>query len=97
MPENAVVSGFVDFVLSPEKIGIEMARIARHPGLQQRLAPIEQETGTEERGRCEPRTLRLLSARNISLIEIGWQQDAIRDGLWVRRLTLFWLRLLWSL
>jgi two-component system, chemotaxis family, CheB/CheR fusion protein len=54
MPENAVASGFVDFVLSPEKIGIELARIARHPRLQQRLASIEQETGTEESGRCEP-------------------------------------------
>jgi two-component system CheB/CheR fusion protein len=38
MPENAVASGFVDFVLSPERIGIELARIARHPGLQQRTA-----------------------------------------------------------
>ena len=63
MPENAVASGFVDFVLSPEKIGIELARIARHPGLQQRLAPREEETGTEESGALQARILRLLSAR----------------------------------
>ena len=62
MPENAVASGFVDFVLSPERIGIELARIARHPGLQ-RLAPIEEETGTEESGAMQARILRLLSAR----------------------------------
>ena len=35
MPENAVASGFVDFVLSPERIGIKLARIARHPELRQ--------------------------------------------------------------
>ena len=63
MPENAVASGFVDFVLSPENIGIELARIARHPGLQQRLAPIEEETGTEGSGTLQARILRLLSAR----------------------------------
>ena len=63
MPENAVASGFVDFVLSPEKIGIELARIARHPGLGQRLAPTEEETGSEENGALQARILRLLRAR----------------------------------
>src|SRR4029077_8708813 len=48
MPENAVASGFVDFVLSPEKIGIELARIARHPGLQQRTASKVPKARTEK-------------------------------------------------
>ncbi len=63
MPENAVASGFVDFVLSPGKIGIELARIARHPGLRHRLAPTEEETGSEESGALQARILRLLSVR----------------------------------
>ena len=63
MPENAIASGFVDFVLSPENIGIELARIARHPRLQQRLAPRKDETGTQERDALQARILRLLSAR----------------------------------
>ena len=50
MPENAVASGFVDFVLSPERIGIELARISRHPGLQQRPAPKVEESA--DRGKC---------------------------------------------
>ena len=31
MPRNAVASGGVDFVLAPEAMAIEIARIARHP------------------------------------------------------------------
>jgi chemotaxis response regulator CheB len=30
MPESAIASGYVDFVLSPEEIGAEIANIARH-------------------------------------------------------------------
>jgi two-component system CheB/CheR fusion protein len=63
MPENANASGFVDFVLSPENIGVQLARIARHPRLQQRLAPRKGETATEEMGAPQARILRLLSAR----------------------------------
>ena len=63
MPENAVASGFVDFVLSPEKIGMELARIARHPGVQHPLAPTKEETATEQSGALQARILRLLSAR----------------------------------
>ena len=63
MPENAVASGFVDFVLSPEKIGIELARIARHPGLQQRTAQKVQKARTEESVALTARMLRLLSVR----------------------------------
>ena len=33
MPRSAVASGCVDFVLSPEKIAAELARIARHPAV----------------------------------------------------------------
>jgi two-component system CheB/CheR fusion protein len=63
MPENAIASGFVDFVLSPENIGVELARIARHPRLRQRLTPTKGETATEEMGVLRARILRLLSAR----------------------------------
>ena len=64
MPENAVASGFVDFVLPPEKIGLELARIARHPGLPQRPALTkEEETGSEAGGARQVQILRLLSAR----------------------------------
>lgn len=31
MPQSAIVAGCVDFVLSPEKIASELARIAKHP------------------------------------------------------------------
>src|SRR5205814_1088256 len=31
MPRSAVATGCVDFVLSPEKIAAELARIAKHP------------------------------------------------------------------
>ena len=63
MPENAIASGFVDFVLSPENIGSELARIAGHPRLRRRLAPKEDETGPEERGAWQARILRFLSTR----------------------------------
>ena len=63
MPKNAVASGFVDFVLSPEKIGVELARIARHPGLQQRTAQKVQKARTEESVALTARMLRLLSVR----------------------------------
>ena len=63
MPENAIASGFVDFVLSPENIGIELARIARHPRLQQRLAPGKGETATVAMGALQARIVRLLSGR----------------------------------
>ena len=63
MPENAVASGFVDFVLSPERIGIELARIARHPGLQQRTTPKVQKARTQESVALTARMLRLLSVR----------------------------------
>ncbi len=63
MPESAVESGFVDFVLPPEKIGIELARIARHPRLLQGVAPAQEETGSEATGALQAKILRLLSAR----------------------------------
>ena len=63
MPENAVASGFVDFVLSPERIGMELARIARHPGLQQRTIPKVPKARTEESAALTARMLRLLRGR----------------------------------
>jgi hypothetical protein len=47
MLEGAVASGFVDFVLSPEKIGSELARIARHSEIKQRLGPKEKGMASE--------------------------------------------------
>jgi two-component system, chemotaxis family, CheB/CheR fusion protein len=45
MPRSAVASGCVDFVLSPEKIAGEIARIARHPHVAS-----EPEVGAEALG-----------------------------------------------
>ena len=36
MPRNAIAAGCVDFVLSPEKIANELARIAKHPFIAQK-------------------------------------------------------------
>ena len=54
MPENAVESGFVDFVLSPEKIGIELARIARHPGVRTGWLRQRRKRRLRKAGRCKP-------------------------------------------
>ncbi len=45
MPKSAVASGCVDFVLSPEGIAVEIARIARHPY----IAGTEEEEEEESR------------------------------------------------
>jgi len=39
MPHSAIASGCVDFVLSPEKIGLELARISRQPLRRIDVAP----------------------------------------------------------
>ena len=39
MPRSAVASGCVDFVLPPDKIAEEMARIARHPHVAPEAKP----------------------------------------------------------
>ena len=53
MPRSAIAAGCVDFVLSPEKIAKELARIARHPyvagPLTPALSPAEAERQKEER------------------------------------------------
>ena len=41
MPRNAIATGCVDFVLSPEKLGQEMVRIGRHPYLNSEAQPAE--------------------------------------------------------
>src|SRR6185503_6534766 len=44
MPRSAVAAGCVDFVLSPENISKELARIAKHPyvtGQRSELVPVE--------------------------------------------------------
>ncbi|MGD0128854.1 MAG: chemotaxis protein CheB [Terriglobia bacterium] len=51
MPRNAIAAGCVDFILSPEGIAKELARIGRHPYLIQSLATEADETlaaGTDE-------------------------------------------------
>ncbi len=43
MPHSAIATGQVDFVLPPENIASELARIARHPYLRQELLAVSQE------------------------------------------------------
>src|SRR5437879_2816814 len=42
MPRNAVATGCVDFVLAPEEIARKLARIGRHPYLQDLLIKVTQ-------------------------------------------------------
>ena len=44
MPRNAIAAGCVDFILPPERIAKELARIGRHPYLIQTLATEADET-----------------------------------------------------
>ena len=44
MPRSAIASGCVDFVLSPESIARELARLSRHPYV---IAPRDEERGDE--------------------------------------------------
>jgi two-component system, chemotaxis family, CheB/CheR fusion protein len=44
MPRNAIAAGCVDFVLPPEGIAKELARIAKHPYLGEALARIKAQT-----------------------------------------------------
>lgn len=43
MPHSAIATGHVDFVLPPENIASELARIARHPYLRQELLVVSPE------------------------------------------------------
>ena len=47
MPHSAIAAGHVDFVLAPEEIARELARIARHPYLRQELLEVSQEAMAE--------------------------------------------------
>ena len=47
MPHSAIAAGHVDFVLTPEEIARELARIARHPYLRQELLEVSQEVMAE--------------------------------------------------
>ncbi|MGH8728386.1 MAG: chemotaxis protein CheB [Burkholderiales bacterium] len=61
MPKSAIAAGCIDFVLPPEKIANELARIARHPYVALSPAP----PAPKERDQLEPdlaRVLRLLRA-----------------------------------
>jgi CheR methyltransferase, SAM binding domain/CheB methylesterase/PAS domain len=48
MPRNAIVAGCVDFVLPPERIAAEFARIARHPFVTVSHAPDAEVVTTNE-------------------------------------------------
>jgi two-component system CheB/CheR fusion protein len=53
MPRSAVAAGCVDFVLSPENIAKEVARIARHPYMAGRALTSEWEKETAQNGDAE--------------------------------------------
>src|SRR5258706_11851616 len=44
MPRSAIASGFVDFVLPPERIALELSRLSRHPYVS---TPPREERGDE--------------------------------------------------
>ncbi len=68
MPRSAVAAGCVDFVLSPENIARELARIAKHPYIAGRPAP-------SRRGASTPRaTIRSCSC---SAITAAWISPSI--------------------
>ena len=46
MPHHAIASGYVDFVLSPEKIAQELARITRHPYVAREFVMDTEDAGT---------------------------------------------------
>lgn len=55
MPRNAIAAGCVDFVLSPERIANELARIAKHPSIAQkvrRTPSISDEAERSRQGHC---------------------------------------------
>jgi two-component system CheB/CheR fusion protein len=60
MPQSAIASGCVDFVLSPEGIAEELGRIARHPLLARPPAPLPETPAPEEDGPDLTAILRLL-------------------------------------
>lgn len=49
MPEAAIATGCIDFVLPPEEIGIELVRIGRHPFLADRVQSPEDVESADER------------------------------------------------
>lgn len=53
MPRSAVASGCVDFVLSPEKIALELERISRHSYSSAWAKPDEEGGGEDHRGVVE--------------------------------------------
>lgn len=50
MPHNAIASGYVDFILTPEEIAKKLAQIAQHPYLKHPFPNVEQETAPKEEG-----------------------------------------------
>lgn len=91
MPRSAVAAGDVDFVLPPEKIAEEIARIAEHPY----VAPLEESTGEVSEAE-EPKKLTeqdalqkiLLLVRNHSRVDFSlYRGNTIRRRI-MRRMVL---------
>lgn len=56
MPKSAIAAGCVDYVLPPDKIANELARIARHPY----VAPSSEAASPEEKDEPEPHLAKVL-------------------------------------
>ncbi len=70
MPRNAIAAGCVDFILSPEKIAHELARIAMHPSIAQKVRRAPPISDKAERSREDgaPHPAREDGLKNILLL-----------------------------
>jgi two-component system CheB/CheR fusion protein len=84
MPRSAIAAGCVDFVLSPEKIARELARIGRHPYL--RVSPAEPVPLPAEND-TDLRTLFLL-LRNATGVDFSFYKYSTLKRRIVRRMVL---------
>lgn len=77
MPHSAVASGCVDFILPPDKIARELARISGHPYLNGSEAPVDSRVTKLKRSENFDRIFRLLKTAggiNFSLYKSGTVQ-----------------------
>ncbi len=84
MPRSAIAAGCVDFVLSPEKIARELARIGRHPYL--RVSPAEPVPLPAEND-SDLRTLFLL-LRSATGVDFSYYKYSTLERRIVRRMVL---------
>ena len=90
MPRSAIAAGDVDFVLPPEKIAEEFARIAQHPfateGQEEKVSDEVKAEGSGTEGNALPEILRLL--RNQSRVDFSlYRGNTIRRRI-MRRMVL---------